>query len=98
MNATSFALSIESMVSWSNVSLQASLTHFVQLKPVQPSTIQSSLTKKSSTSLQTVTEVSLVQSQAASSPLTIEFQPLMNSSAVISANVSQVSASQASSS
>merc|ERR1719461_1066040 len=98
MKATSFAESIESMVSWSNVSLQASLTHFVQLEPVQPSTIQSSLTKKSSTSLQTSTEVSLVQSQAASSPLTIEFQPFVNSSTVISPNVSQVSASQASSS
>merc|ERR1719232_1942891 len=57
MNATSFALSIDLMVSWSNESLQASLTHFVQLCPVQPSTMQSSLTKKSSTSLQTVTEV-----------------------------------------
>merc|ERR1719336_3444190 len=34
MKATSFAESIESMVSWSNVSLQASLTHFVQLCPV----------------------------------------------------------------
>merc|ERR1719232_1648606 len=86
MNATSFALSIDLMVSSSNVSLQASLTHFVQLCPVQPSTMQSSLTKKSSTSLQTVTEVSFIQSQ-----------PFMNSSAVISANVSQVSASQASS-
>merc|ERR1719433_1904989 len=67
MRATSFAESIESMVSWSNVSLQASLTHFVQ-------------------------------PQAASSPSTKEFQPCVNSSAVISANVSHVSASQASTS
>merc|ERR1719412_1343098 len=98
MRATSFAESIASMVSWSNVSLQASLTHFVQLTPVQPSTMQSSLTKNSSTSLQTVTVVSFVQSHAASSPSTKEFQPCVNSSAVISPNVSQVSASQASTS
>merc|ERR1719433_1017263 len=39
MRATSFAESIESMVSWSNVSLQASFTHFVQLAPV-PSGIE----------------------------------------------------------
>merc|ERR1719219_122966 len=95
MRATSFAESIES---WSNVSLQASLTHFVQLAPVQLSTMQSSLTKKSSTSLQTVTEASFVQSQAASSPSTKEFQPCVTSSAVISAKVSHVSASQASTS
>merc|ERR1719461_223134 len=72
MRATSFAESMESMVSWSNVSLQASLTHFVQLAPVQPSTMQSSLTKKSSTSLQTSTEVSFVQSQAESRPSTMQ--------------------------